>query len=77
MLRDKEKNEIKNDKDISLRETLNEYKLVTCKNEKYQRLVLYICIYIYIYIYNNTTSHTGRTKAGTGTTNSTTVRLIT
>ena len=63
-------NDIKYDKDISLLENLNEYKSVTCKNEQYERLKI-------IFIYNKTTSHTGRTKIDTGTTNSTSINTIT
>ena len=40
------KKDTKNDKDISLLENLNEYKSVTCKNNNYQRLVLYSSIII-------------------------------
>ena len=42
----KGKNEIKNDMDILLNETSNEYKSVTYKNKKSQRLVLYSSIII-------------------------------
>merc|ERR1712238_567867 len=37
----RKENEIKNNKDISLKEKSNEYKSVTCKNEKSKRLISY------------------------------------